>query len=284
MRLVFGLVLIAGLGLAGFAVYMAQNYIGAYETALQQARQQTSANVPVTEVYVATRPIAYGEEITSEDVRLAPWPDEILPEEVFTAEAPLNAEGAPYRVALRRIEQFEAILPAKVSEPGGSAGLTSHLEPGESAFAIKVDVASGVSGFLRPGHHVDVYWTGRVDAVGPDSPSGNVTQLIQTGLRLIAVDQNADLDNTEATIARTVTVAASREQVAKLTYAQQTGTLTLSLISGDAPAGAERIEVDQLSMLGIERSVPQELAAPAVKRTCITVRRAGEPSGNPCTN
>ena len=38
MRLVFGLVLIAGLGLAGFAVYMAQNYIGAYENALQQER------------------------------------------------------------------------------------------------------------------------------------------------------------------------------------------------------------------------------------------------------
>jgi pilus assembly protein CpaB len=284
MRLVFGLVLIAGLGLAGFAVYMAQNYIGAYETALQQARAQSSASVPVTEVYVATRPIAYGEEITSEDVRLAPWPDEILPEDAFTADMPLNADGAPYRVALRRIEQFEAILPVKVSEPGGSAGLTSHLEPGESAFAIKVDVASGVSGFLRPGHHVDVYWTGRVDALGPDSPSGNVTQLIQTGLRLIAIDQSADLDNAETTIARTVTVAASREQVAKLTYAQQTGTLTLSLISGDAAGDAERIEVDQLSMLGIERAERQEAAAPAPARNCVTVRRAGAPSTDACTN
>jgi pilus assembly protein CpaB len=284
MRLVFGLVLIAGLGLAGFAVYMAQNYIGAYETALQQARAQSSANVPVTEVYVATRPIAYGEAITPEDVRLAPWPKEILPEEVFTAEAPLNAAGAPHRVALRRIEQFEAIVPAKVSEPGGRAGLTAHLEPGESAFAIKVDVASGVSGFLRPGHHVDVYWTGRVDALGPDAPSSNVTQLIQTGLRLIAIDQNADIDNAEATIARTVTVAASREQVAKLTYAQQTGTLTLSLISGDAAGDAERIEVDQLSMLGIERAERQEAAAPAVTRTCVTVRRAGEASTGACTN
>ena len=58
MRLVFGLVLIAGLGLAGFAVYMAQNYIGAYENALQQERAKTTAAVPTQEIYVTTRAIA----------------------------------------------------------------------------------------------------------------------------------------------------------------------------------------------------------------------------------
>jgi len=31
MRLVFGLVLVVGLGLASFAVYMAKDYIGAYQ-------------------------------------------------------------------------------------------------------------------------------------------------------------------------------------------------------------------------------------------------------------
>ena len=52
MRLVFGLVLIAGLGLAGFAVYMAQNYIGAYENALVQARQNQVTSVPTQMIYV----------------------------------------------------------------------------------------------------------------------------------------------------------------------------------------------------------------------------------------
>ena len=36
MRLIFGLVLIVGLGLAGFAVYMAQGYIGRYQDELAQ--------------------------------------------------------------------------------------------------------------------------------------------------------------------------------------------------------------------------------------------------------
>ena len=43
MRVVFGLVLLAGLALAGGAVYMAKNYIGQYQQALAKeraARQQ----------------------------------------------------------------------------------------------------------------------------------------------------------------------------------------------------------------------------------------------------
>jgi len=281
MRLVFGLVLIAGLGLAGFAVYMAQNYIGAYEVALKEARQKTRANVPVTQIYVATRPIEYGEPITEEDVRLAPWPREILPKEAFTQDNTLFKEGEARRVALRPIEQFEAILPIKLSEPGGDAGLMSHLEDGESAFAIRVDVASGVSGFLRPGHRVDVYWTGRVDALGPDQPSAEVTKLIQTDLRLIAIDQNANAESSLATIARTVTVAASPLQVGELTHAQQTGNLTLSLRAQTGDRANERIEVDQLSMLGLQRQQPA-VVEPVAKVNCVRVRRGSETVG--CTN
>ena len=50
----------------------------------------------------------------------------------------------------------------KVTDPGEEAGVTSQLEPGMRAFALRVDVASGVSGFLRPGDRVDIYWTGSV--------------------------------------------------------------------------------------------------------------------------
>lgn len=284
MRLVFGLVLLVGVGLAGFAVYMAQNYIGAYESALTEARSKTVDSTPVKMIYVSSKPIAYGQEIKAEDIRLAPWPQEILPEGVFTEENPLLGPNIDRRVALRAIDPFEAMLPTKVSEPGGAAGLTSYLRAGESAFAIKVDVASGVSGFLRPSDHVDVYWTGRVDTNGRGS--GEVTKLIQTGIRLIAIDQNSDSETTSATIARTVTVAATREQVAALTHAQSTGKLTLSLIgTNDTTIVDEPVEVDQLSMLGIER---QAAPAPAAQQqTCATrVRRGAEVVSIPipCTN
>ena len=47
MRMVFGLVLLLGLGLAGFAVYMAQGYISAQrdaELARERAARRTQAN------------------------------------------------------------------------------------------------------------------------------------------------------------------------------------------------------------------------------------------------
>ncbi|MFW2587782.1 Flp pilus assembly protein CpaB [Sagittula sp. SSi028] len=282
MRLVFGLVLLVGIGLAGFAVYMAQNYIGAYENALVQARQNQVASVPTQMIYVSTKEIPYGHEITEEDIKLAPWPEEILPEGVFTENSPLLGPGIERRVALRNIEPFEAMLPTKVSEPGGSAGLTSFLEPGETAFALKVDVATGVSGFLRPGDRVDIYWTGKVNAGGQ---SGSVTKLIQTGVRLIAVDQKAETNANATIIARTVTVAASREVVSVLTHAQSTGKLTLSLIGvTDTALVEESIEVDQLSMLGIVAEAPQ--LAPKEESCFTRVRRGADvvQIPIPCTN
>ncbi|MCT4555325.1 MAG: Flp pilus assembly protein CpaB [Pelagimonas sp.] len=272
MRLVFGLVLIAGLGLAGFAVYMAQNYIGAYENALKKERAKSTAAVPTKEIYVATRAIAFGEEILTEDVRLAPWPKEILPEGYFDAENPFFVDGEGNRVAIRALEMHDAMVQVKVSAPGGDAGLTSRLKKGERAFAIKVDVASGVSGFLRPSDRVDIYWTGRIPGNDPNLPEGDVTKLIQTGIRLIAIDQMANSDTTDATIARTVTVAASPQQIAALAQAQSTGSLSLSLMSNTDETVAEAIEVDQLSLLGLEKA---QQDAPRALRTCTRIVRRG---------
>ncbi|SNS66224.1 Flp pilus assembly protein CpaB [Antarctobacter heliothermus] len=284
MRLVFGLVLIAGLALAGFAVYMAQNYIGAYESALAQERAKSGSSVPVKEVYVTTRAISYGEEITKEDVVLTPWPQKALPETFFDAENPFFVTGEGARLAMRPIEKAEVLMAVKVSEPGGDAGLTSRLARGQRAFAIKVDVASGVSGFLRPGDRVDVYWTGRLPGEIGERSSGEVTKLIQTGINLIAIDQTSDTEYNTATIARTVTVAASPQQVAALAQAQSTGKLSLSLMSQLDDTVAEAIEVDQLSLLGI---TTEERVEKKIAKTCTTRVRRGADVVEipiPCTN
>ncbi|QFS81866.1 hypothetical protein FIU97_03670 [Roseivivax sp. THAF40] len=285
MRLLFGLVLIAGLGLAGFAVYMAQNYIGAYETALQEERAKQVQAVETTMVYVATKPLSYGQAITEEDISLVPWPVPALPEKYFTEEEPLLVAGEQPRVALRQIEPFEVLMGVKVSEPGGDVGLTSRLKPGLRAFAVKVDVASGVSGFLRPGDRVDVYWTGRIGSRDPSLPQGEVTKLIQTGVELIAIDQTANVDTTSATIARTVTVAATPQQIAALAQAQSTGDLTLSLLANNDTTVAEAIEVDQRSLLGLEKEEQTQMQK--AREVCTIKTRKGSEVVDlpiPCTN
>ena len=285
MRSVFGLVLIAGVGLAGGAVYMAKNRIGAYQYELQRAQEMQALIVPTVDVYVAERPLKYGEVLKKEDVRLIKWPESALPEGVFKADDALfTDDDAKPRMVVRAMETNEAIMAIKVTEPGEDAGITSRLERGMRAFAIEVDVSSGVSGFLRPGDRVDVYWTGRVTS-GTQGESGDFTKLIEAGVRLIAVDQTADGNTNQANIARTVTVAISPQQVASLAQAQSTGRLSLSLVGATDDTVASAIEVNQSSLLGLV-SAPAPQAVKEQEICTIRTRKGAEvvEIEIPCTN
>ena len=290
MRLVFGLVLIVGVGLAGFSVYMAKNYIQGYQSQLAQERAQRAPEIETVEIFVAKRPLEYGQPVMKDDVRLTKFPKESLPEGVFHKEEDLFPEGDDEpRSALRAMEPNEAILASKVTGAGEEAGITSRLKRGERAFAINVDVSSGVSGFLRPGDRVDVYWTGNIGRSGARTERnsvGEVTKLIETGVRLVAINQSANVDMAEAVIARTVTVAAQPHQVAALAQAQSTGSLSLSLVGTKDDTVAEAIEVDQRQLLGIAAVEPEPEPKQREEVCTIRTRRGAEVivSEIPCTN
>ncbi len=287
MRNMFGLVLILGLGLAGLAVYMAKNYISDYQMALANERANRAEVIDTVEIYVSKRALSYGEPLLSEDVRLVKFPTDSLPEGTYATLEELFPKGdeSP-RVVLRAMEINEAIMAIKVTEAGETAGLMSKLDRGMRAFTIKVDVSSGVSGFLRTDDRVDVYWTGRVNSQSREGEAiGEITKLIEARVRLIAVDQTSGSGATEATIARTVTVAVSPQQVAALAQAQATGNLTLSLVGTEDDTIAEAIEVDQRSLLGLA-SAPIAAVAAAIEVCTIRTRRGGEVINMeiPCTN
>ncbi|MBL3583961.1 Flp pilus assembly protein CpaB [Rhodovulum sulfidophilum] len=275
MRLIFGLVLLVGLGLAGFAVYMAQGYFNQTKRDLAAARAQ---QVALETVVVAREPLRYGQQITLADLRPVLWPEESMPDGVFRTKEELFPEGQPqFRTVLRAMEAGEPLLQVKVTDPGADAGITSRLTKGMRAFAIRVDVSSGVSGFLRPGDRVDIYWSG-------ESHSKQFTKLIEPGIRLIAVDQIAHDDTTRPVIARTVTVEVSPQQVAALAQAQSIGRLSLALVGANDDVLAEAVEVDHKTLLGIEEA---PAAPPEEKRICtIRTRRGSEVMENaiPCTN
>ncbi|KAA0912412.1 Flp pilus assembly protein CpaB [Aquicoccus porphyridii] len=282
MRAVFGLVLIAGLGLAGLAVYMIQERFTAYENEIARQRAANGGLIDTVELYVANRPMKYGDEIKPENVRLVKWPANLQPQGAFHDEAALFPDPTRQRVMLRAIEPNEALTAVKVTKPGESAGITSLLDRGMRAFAIKVDVASGVSGFLRPGNSVDIYWSGQVQSA---QMNREVTKMIEAGVKIIAIDQSANVDAPGASIARTVTVAVRPEQVAGLAQAQSTGRLSLSLVGNNDDTISETIEIDQNRLLGIaEAPAPERVVE---KEQCtIRTRRGAEvvEIPIPCTN
>ncbi|MFK7763211.1 MAG: Flp pilus assembly protein CpaB [Roseobacter sp.] len=282
MRSVFGLVLLAGLALAGGAVYLAKDYIGQYQSELAQARELQQQIVPTKTVYVAARKLNYGDTLKPDDVRAVKWPVRAIPKGSFTDLDVLFPEGVEEpRLIVRPMEAREALMSVKVTEPGEDIGLTTRLEKGMRAFAIRVDVASGVSGFLRPGDKVDIYWTGQINTANGRE---DVTKLIQNAVRLIAVDQT-DNEMSSARIARTVTVAARPEQVAALAQAQSTGNLSLSLVGAGDDTEVDEIQVNQVSLLGLTQAAPK--AEKKKERVCtIRTRRGAEvvTIPIPCTN
>jgi pilus assembly protein CpaB len=278
MRAMFGLVLVAGVGLAGAAVYMAKGYISKTETALQKELAIKAQTGGLVEVYVVKKSVDYGDPLTKDDVQRSYLPKNTLPEATFGDIAMLFPEdNSEPRYVLRPMEKFEPILAIKVTEPGEQAGLTGALEKGMRAFAIKVEAAD----FLQPGDRVDIYWTGATE-----SSTGEITRLIESTMKIIAVDRNGKSQSSDGSIQnRTMTVAATPEQVARLAQAQATGRLVMSLVGVGDDTETGKIEVDTGSMLGItEAAAP--VAVEAEKVCTIRTRKGADVVEIPilCTN
>ncbi len=279
MRLVFMLVLLLGVGLAGSAVYMAQGYIGQTRAELEAARAAAARVVETTPVFTARKPLRYGEQLTDEAVMVVQWPKQALPENAITSREDLFPDADTPRFVMRAMEPGEPLLPVKLTRPGQEAGITARLTPGMRAFTIDVNVSTGVAGFLRPTDRVDIYWTGRTG-------DGDVTRLLEPGMKVIAVDQSADQDRTQsAVIARNVTVEATPTQVAALALAQSTGRLSLALVGVADDLPGEAVQMDRRSLLGIVQEAPAEVVE-APQSCSVRTRRGGEVTviPIPCTN
>lgn len=290
--MVFGLVLIAGLALAGFAVYMAKGFITTSQARTAELQAIADGIVETVQVFVVKHKVQYGVRLTKDDVKLVRWPASSLPEGAYVHPPVEIAEGEPgeflfpkdsdkLRSVLRTMEIGEPVLALKVTAPGKDAGITSRLSPGMRAFAIKVDVSSGVSGFLRPGDQVDVFWTGNI--LGRKN-SGNITKLIETAVRLVAIDQSANDDIGDTKVARTVTVEATPQQVAALAQAQGSGRLSLALVGTGDITAVGPIEIDQNDLLGIQ---DREVVEVEREKSCTIKTRKGAEViliEIPCTN
>lgn len=280
MRMMFALVLVVGLALAGVAVYMTQGYINQTETALAKEREVRARTGPLIEAFVVNKDMYYGDVLTEEDVQIVYLQERALPAGIFTDAALLFPEDmkGEKRFVTRDMLQFEPLLASKVTEPGQPAGLTGSIEKGMRAFAIKVEAAD----FLQPGDRVDIYWTGMA---GRDD--GEVTRLIGSSVQVISVNRSEEDGLSDGVITkRTITVAADPREIAVLAQAQATGRLVMSLVGMGDETESGLVEVDATSLIGEEEVVA---AAPVVEaaRVCTIRTRKGADVVEmpiPCTN
>jgi len=256
MRLIFLLVLVIGIGTAGYAAFLIQGQFSAKDTEinrlsneLRKARDQVVETSPVV---VTTAKISFAHRLSAEDLSVINWPTSDLPENVYsTIEEVIGEAGAGPRYVKRTLEVGEPLLAVKITNFGEDIGINTLLETGTRAFAIRVDVTSGVSGFLQPGDNVDIYWTGT-------SGAQTITRLVLENAKIIAIDQQSSQDSSRPTVARTVTLQVSPSIVANLVQLQSSGKLTLSLRGVEDTETSGPIEVDTRSVIGNEIIAVQE--------------------------
>lgn len=265
MRLVFLLVLVAGILIAGFAGYTALQRFQTYNNEIARLEKLAAQNVKTDTVVIVAKPLAFGKELKRNDVKLVRFPVRAIPENAFTSIEEVFGkpeDEEPPRAILRIMEPLEVLSKSKVSDFGEDAGIASRLGKGKRAFTLRVDVATGVSGFLRPGNTVDVLWTGRVG-------DQTITRLILDGIQLVAIDQISDEDRNRPLVARTVTVAVTPQVVAALAQAQATGKLQLSLRGTDDDEASGQINFTQNDLLG------REVTQKEKRKVCTVKSRKG---------
>ena len=168
-------------------------------------------------VYAATK-IPAGTTIAQNQLKLAFQETQALPEGRL-----LNPQDAVGKVAQVDIEANLPITTKNTTSSEQSG--TLHLERGKRAVSIRVDEASSVSGFARPGSYVDV---GAV--LTPSQNSKPVSKVIVQNLRVLATGRETQAKaEGQGRGGNTVTLEVTPAQAGMLNLAGREGSLYLIL-------------------------------------------------------
>jgi pilus assembly protein CpaB len=226
------------------------------------------------------------ETITSQHVKLLPWPAKSVPSGAVRTLA--EAEG---RVVRGSIVAGEPLLDGKLAPHlAGKGGLMAMLVPeGQRAVTIKVDDAIKESGFVLPNSRVDVL----VSMAKERGSQDRISKVIIQDVTVLAAGQTVELRDNKPVTVTTVTLALQPGQVERLALAQSEGRLTLamrnlrdtqivqtkgataaSLLSDGAPA----VAAAPVKMAPRPLKVSAPLPPPRVETHAVTVLRGNKPA------
>lgn len=171
------------------------------------------------EIVVATRDFKEEEVLKPDMVKTQRMPLKAVPVGAFSSVK--DVEDRWVKVA---ILEGEPIVERKLGSRGSPPGLVANIPKGMRAFTVEVTEHSGVSGFILPGHHVDVvrYETRENNRQHP-------AETILQDVLVLASGQTFTRSDEKALQAHTVTLAVTPEQVSILVAAKTKGNLNLSL-------------------------------------------------------
>lgn len=213
------------------AVFLAQIWLNNQaDERLKSIDAQRKAAPPARSIVVASKPLRFGDELTSAALREMPWPDNALPAGAFGKIADLTSGK---RVVLMPIDTNEAVLASKITGPGQRATLSAMLSDGMKAVTIRVNDVEGVAGFVLPGDRVDILLT------RTGEKNNAVNDVVIQDVRVLAVDQLADQKADKPSVVKAVTIEVDPTEGQKVALAATVGTLSLLLRKAGDAAGRD---------------------------------------------
>lgn len=222
--------------------------------------QQQSVPVPVA---AAGQYIAAGQVITPQMVVTKQISPDAVSGDSILSDRSVSIVG---RTINRNVESGDPLLWSYFREPAEK--LEQRLASNERAVTLRVDAITGVAGNLAPGSRVDIFGTFPISiqesgGARPAAPATGAasaathTVLLLDNVKILAVDNRTrDEEYIISGGARgrsysTITVAATQLEAHMLVYAQQAGTLTMSLRSPFAETDAAVQDVSDKNLLDL---------------------------------
>lgn len=230
-----------------------------------QLYQENGSQVATNSIVVAAANVPRGNTLSEKDLRLNEWPADHVPEGAIRA-----IEECVGRSVTVDLARDEPLMKSKLSDKNAGRGMAANIPDGMRGYTIQTPTfASSVAGFVLPGNRVDVLLT-----------INNVTTTLLQNIEIMAVGQvtnppaenRLDVDSRM----RSVTLVVTPDQAAKLTLAQTSGRLHLTLRNGedDAAADTRPITLRELRYL-------QEDPLGGLLTTDPATRGQGEPTSPP---
>jgi pilus assembly protein CpaB len=208
-------------------------------------------------------------------------PDMVTVIRMARSAVPANAFAAYADVQDRWVKNVmlegDVLVEKKLGPKGTPPGLVANIPQGMRAFAIDVTEQSGVSGFILPGHHVDVV---RHDA--NDKNEQRAETILQDVL-VLAAGQVFTRQDERAVQSRTVTLALKPHEVDVLVVARARGNLSLTLRGVNdhdvvvRPAARPVIDPEHEKRLKLEEAKRQKLEEELRQLKESLAKKAPEP-------
>jgi pilus assembly protein CpaB len=185
-----------------------------------------------------------------------------------------RAEDADGHMALRSIASGSPILKDALSDQAAQ-GLSERVPQAYRAYAVSVSEANIAGGFVQAGDRVDLYVTLPsalfADAHAENRDDRSKAALLLQSVEVLAVGVQLKGDGTPQPLARTVTLAVSAADLAKLALATRLGSISFA-IRNPADTGSAPVAQAELATLAGDTPVTA-----SVRSSVPTRARRGVP-------